>query len=154
MPTSLNEIEAEWIWTRGLTRDLLGSCFPSDLTFALTEASGPLWKQFRHIGRVHENYLDALATRHVDFSVKGGSYDGSASKPALLSYFAALEDRHKSCLSKADPVKTIDWMGEPISLDNHLIRLLAHESLHHGQLILYWRALERDFPPSWQSWGM
>ena len=47
----------------------------------------------------------------------------------------------------------IDWFGEGVSVLLHLTRLLNHETLHHGQLILNWRVIGREFPKSWNSWG-
>jgi hypothetical protein len=48
---------------------------------------------------------------------------------------------------------TIDWFGEATTMPIHVSRLMAHETLHHGQLILCWRALNKSFPESWGSWG-
>jgi uncharacterized damage-inducible protein DinB len=34
------------------------------------------------------------------------------------------------------------------------MRMLAHETLHHGQLILYARLLGKTLPPGWKAWGV
>ena len=46
--------DAPWRLARGLSRDLLLSLKDSDLLFSPGERVGPLWKQFRHLGRVQE----------------------------------------------------------------------------------------------------
>ncbi len=147
-----DDFHSEWRWARGLTVELLDACSDADLSFQLNDSCGALWKQFRHIGRVHENYLSALNTQTVVFDT-AGSYTGGKSKLNLLSYFEMLQTRHQAVLEGADPNIAIDWFGESASLEIHLTRLLSHETLHHGQLILYWRTLGNDFPKNWNSWG-
>ena len=56
----MDALQKDWTFTRRLTVDLLDACSKGDLDFALNSHCGPLWKQFRHMGRVHENYLSAL----------------------------------------------------------------------------------------------
>jgi hypothetical protein len=68
---------------RKRTLDLLESLSDANLLHTPDENQGPLWKQFRHLGRVHENYAEALDSRRVNFS-KGKSYRDGAPKRALL----------------------------------------------------------------------
>lgn len=149
-----NDVRSEWRWARGLTLDLLRASSEDDLHFRLGPSCGALWKQFRHVGRVHENYLDGIETARVEFGVASCTYSGGPSRSDLLAYFERLLDRHESLLDESDPETTVDWFGDSASLGTHLLRLHAHETLHHGQLILYWRALENEFPESWADWGM
>jgi hypothetical protein len=146
-------INSEFHWARGLTQDLLKSCTESDLHSRLRPEFGPLWKQFRHIGRVHENYLHAMHTGKIEFGFRNCSYSGGASKEALLGYFDQLSHHHNCELMKTPASMTIDWFGEATTMPIHVSRLMAHETLHHGQLILCWRALNKSFPESWGSWG-
>ncbi len=149
----LKDLESEWNWARGLTLDLLKASSDEDLIFELNSACGPLWKQFRHIARVHENYLHALKTKQIAFGTEGCTYEGDSSQVALTDYFQRLQRQHSSAFQSFDSSSKIDWFGEPKSLDLHFLSLLTHETLHHGQLILYWRAMGRDFPESWSDWG-
>ena len=153
MSETQSDVEAEIIWARSLTLDLLRKCTPDDLQFQLSPGFGPLWKQFRHIARVHENYISAIQTGAVRFGVQGCSYTGGCSKSALLSYFEKLEGRHRVELEKLEENDVIDWFGKRVSVLLHLTRLLNHETLHHGQLLLAWRVMGREFPKSWKSWG-
>ena len=150
---AFEDIHGEWHWARGLTVDLLNACSDLDLEFQLTENSGELWKQFRHIGRVHENYLTSIEVGSAAFDTASGSYSAGNSKADLLSYFETLQAQHQTTMASVSTDTTIDWFGESVSLELHLTRLLAHETLHHGQLILYWRALGNEFPKSWGDWG-
>ena len=147
------ELHDEWLWARGLTVDLLRTASSDDLSYCLDERLGPLWKQFRHIARVQENYLQALESGRVAFTTDGCSYAGGNSKATLLDYYSELADRQKKLLSTVDAGLTIDWFGDSRSLSAHLLSLLTHETLHHGQLILYWKMLGNYFPESWSAWG-
>ena len=55
--------QAKWGFARGLTRDLLRFVDASDLAFG--PSKGPLWKHFRHLGRVQENYLRGIETGRI-----------------------------------------------------------------------------------------
>ena len=149
----VKDLQSEWNWARGLTLDLLKASSDYDLGFELNKSCGPLWKQFRHIARVHENYLQALETKKIAFGTDGCTYDGDSTKANLIDYFQRLQDQHSVAFQGLDSSSKIDWFGEPKSLDMHFVSLLTHETLHHGQLILYWRALEHKFPESWSDWG-
>ena len=153
MHVSLSEIEAEWQSMRRLTLDLLDACSQKDLDHVPIGA-GPVWKQFRHIAGIHEVYLNAIETGHVSFNGSGKTYAGDASVTGLRAYFEGLAVRHAEMLSHIEPGTRIDWFGEPVSISVHLMRLIGHETLHHGQFILQWRARGIPMPPSWQAWGV
>ena len=149
----MDELQQEWKFTRQLTTDLLQACSDHDLGFVLNAHSGALWKQFRHIGRVQENYLSALSSGQIKFDTAGGSFRSRVSTPNLSGYFAQLEKYHISRFAALRCDQMVSWFGEEVRPHIHLGRLLAHEALHQGQLILYWRALGYRFPKSWAQWG-
>ena len=153
MAVTLQEIDAEFQAMRGLTLDLLNACSEADLASALPQC-GPVWKQFRHIAGVHEDYLSAIETGQINFDGSCRSYGGDDSRSALQAYFHALSERHGRVLSQASTSREIDWFDERISLGAHLMRLISHETLHHGQLILLWRTRSVQMPSSWQMWGV
>ena len=143
-----------WQFDRSLTLDLLASMSIDDLAFSPGPSVGPLWKQFRHIGRVQENFMDALKAGSAKFA-PNGSFDATADGGALMDYFHKLDDELRSLLSEIDPNKRIDWFGEEqLSVFEHLMRMLSHETLHHGQLIVYCKLLGKPFPKSWIIWGL
>lgn len=145
---------AEWRDMRRMTQDLLEACSETDMDFTLyPDAVSPLWKQFRHIGRVQENYFDALETGTMLFDPAQGSFVGPPHKRHLCVYFTKLGRRSDTVMACVDPTRLIDWEGDSITAERHLVRLLGHETLHHGQLILSWRALGHRFPKSWEVWG-
>lgn len=149
----IGELQSEWTSMRQLTLDVLRVCTPDDLAFRPQPSVGVLWKQFRHIARIHGHYLDALETGSVRFDMADATYCGDGSRESLLAYFEEMDQRHEALFTSADPNGTIDWFGEPASTQIHLIRLISHETLHHGELMIYWRALGHSLPKSWAVWG-
>lgn len=147
----LTHFRAQWRVTRALTRDLLESLSDAELLFTPSPALGCWWKQFRHVGRVQENYIDAISTGVVSFGFQGTTYAGGPSKTKLLSYLSALDERLESQLHAE---RWIDWFGEQKCLAEHLMCLAEHEVLHHGQWISYRAQYGGTFPASWSTWGL
>lgn len=137
-----------------MTYDLLSSLTQEELLFQPGEAIGPLWKQFRHLGRVQENYIEALETRKVTFTTKGSSYQGGPDPKALTNYLKQLDREMLHKLDNLEDHAAIDWFGEAVAVDEHLKRLDEHEILHHGQFIVYCKLLGKTFPESWAAWGL
>ncbi|MCB0355237.1 MAG: DinB family protein [Bdellovibrionales bacterium] len=147
------EFEKEWGWARSLTKDLLVACSEADLLATPLPTIGPLWKIFRHVFRVQENYLAGIETGVTSFGFEGTHYIGSPSKSELLALCENLGMRQNSLVSSSRSDILVHWEGEKVSREVHLVRLLSHETLHHGQLILIWKALGNPFPKSWSAWG-
>jgi uncharacterized damage-inducible protein DinB len=143
-----------WSFSRGLTRDLLNEMSDSDLLFLPGPQLGAFWKQFRHVGRVQECYLDALTTGNVDFSPEGKSYDHGPSKKWLKEYLARLDKNMFQVVKDIDWTEEMDWFGEKVNIFEHMMRLVTHETLHHGQWIVYMRLMNKPFPDSWIVWGV
>lgn len=143
-----------WTFTRGLTNDLLSVLSTQDLMFVPGPGMGALWKQFRHVGRVQECYMEALTTRKIDFTPAGKSYDGGPQKEWLINYLDRLDDGMFDLLRDVDWTSQVDWFDEQVNLFEHLMRLESHETLHHGQWIVYLKLMNRTFPESWSAWGV
>jgi len=137
-----------------MTNDLLESVTNEDLHKSPDESLGPWWKQFRHMGRVQENYLQAVESGTVQFGFEGASYNGGASKIELQKYLINLDNRLAAIIKNTDVSLKINWFGENKSLGQHLMYLADHEVLHHGQWIIYRRQLGGVFPPSWSAWDL
>jgi len=143
-----------WTFTRGLTHDLLKDMSDSDLLFLPGPQLGAFWKQFRHVGRVQECYIEALSTGNMDFSPAGKSYDQGPSKRWLVEYLGRLDESLFEMLPELDWTCRMDWFGEKVRIFEHLMRLVTHETLHHGQWIVYMRLMNKTFPESWSVWGL
>jgi hypothetical protein len=72
----------------------------------------------------------------------------------LRAYLRALDRELVQAVERVDWNSTIEWESGMTSIFQHLMRMLAHETLHHGQWILYARLLEKKLPPGWKAWGV
>src|SRR5215831_11893051 len=91
----IERFESQWKFARSLTRDLLKSLEPNELLFTPDMNLGPFWKHFRHLGRVEENYLEAVETQRVVFGFENTTYRGDASRQNLLDYLDRVDQRLK-----------------------------------------------------------
>ncbi|MEM7208601.1 MAG: DinB family protein [Pseudomonadota bacterium] len=143
----------EFCALRELTLDLLISLSKRELEIPSIGNVSPLWKQFRHIVRVQENYTEAIQTGVIVFDPHRGTCASDRSKASLLAYFESAQDSMISALKASTEQTRVDWFGEPCSVATHLGRLSNHESLHHGMFILQARERIMTLPPSWSLWG-
>ncbi|MBX9570972.1 MAG: DinB family protein [Candidatus Obscuribacterales bacterium] len=149
-----NAFRSAWSFTRSLTTDLLHEMSDSDLLFLPGPQLGPFWKQFRHVGRVQECYIEALSTRSIDFTPDGKSYDQGPSKEWLQDYLQRLDVGLFEIIDNLDWESEIDWFGEKVNIFEHMMRMESHETLHHGQWIVYMRLMNKQVPDSWVAWGL
>lgn len=152
--TELDLFKREWTFIRGLTFELLASLTDAELSETPDPGLGPFWKQFRHVGRIQECYQEALNTKKIRFDYGNKRYRSGCSKNALRAYLRALDRELVQAVERVDSNATIDWDGEKVAVFQHLMRMLGHEILHHGQWILYARLMEKKLPPSWKAWGV
>lgn len=146
-----------WEYHRPQTIDLLKAASVEDLSFSPGQGMGSLAKQFRHLANVQHCYIEAVRLGKIDFNKKiyGNEFD---EKERLLNI---LQDEDHAMinflkgLSKEDWERTVDWQAEHTpTVEEHMMWLIDHEVMHHGQLIVYWRLLGKTFPASWRNWGL
>lgn len=150
----IHRFEEQWKFARGLTRDLLISFEASDLSFSPGNGVGPLWKHFRHLGRIQENHQRALSTGKIAFDFEGTSYAGGESKNELLAYLNRLDRELHAVLRTLDSSRLIEWPAESVDCFEHLSRMVHHEILHHGMFIVCSQIRGTRMPKSWEAWGI
>lgn len=149
----VDDVIQEIAHLRRLTIDLLTAAPQSFLEFSPHPNMGSVWKIFRHMARVDENYIAAIRARSVNFGFDDSNYQGGNDRVALTAYLNSASYELNRAVKCCPPNTLIDWFGESCSLQTHLTRLATHESLHQGQLIAYARMTEVALPPSWADWG-
>jgi uncharacterized damage-inducible protein DinB len=152
--TDLDLFKSEWTFTRGLTIELLDSFTDAELGQTPCPSLGPFWKQFRHVGRLQECYQEALNSKRIKFDYENKHYRDGCSKDSLKIYLQYLDRELIETIESLDWRITIDWDGNSVGVFQHLLRMHAHEILHHGQWILYTRLMGKMMPPSWKAWGV
>lgn len=147
----------EWQGTRALTYDLLRSLPYAVMNFSPHPDFGTFARQIRHLGDIQACYLLALQTGTMDFSARSRQRALEQSKEHLDAYLQDLDAQlveELSGLTDDRAVRPVVWEGEAVPLLAHLMRLLQHESLHHGILAFYAKIADLRLPPSWRAWSL
>ena len=147
----------EWQGTRALTFDLLHSLPYAVMNFSPHPDFGTFARQIRHLGDIQACYLLALQTGTMDFSARSRQRALEQSKDHLDAYLQDLDGQLSDLLRGQSPerqAKPIAWEGEQVTVLQHLMRLLQHESLHHGILAFYAKIADLPLPPSWRAWAL
>lgn len=135
-----------------MTRDLLGALRPEELLWTPGPGVGPLWKHFRHVGRVQQNFLQGLDAGVMSFPVPEDGYQGGPNSSELLAYPQRLDADLEQRISSLDWTNVVAWPGDSVTVGEHLVRMVSHETLHHGIWITCCRLLGKRLPASWAAW--
>lgn len=154
----LEQWAEDWQQTRGLTYDLLGVLPPAVLNFSPHPDFGTFSRQIRHLGDIQASYLAALDTGRMDFTAQPRQRKAEQSRDHLEGYLRALDTSLLDAVRalRGDRLnRPILWDREQLSPLRHLVRLLQHETLHHGMWAIYAKVADLPLPPSWRaSWAL
>lgn len=151
----IDEAMDAWVFVRTETRELLGTLKDEQLQFTPQgEKWQPLYYQFACMIRTQHIYAKALTTRVMDFAYFADSSfpdkHSLNSKAKLTDAFEAIVPVWKTAITTSD---TVQWPEGVVSTVGHVYRLIAHERLHHGQLISYFTLagyeLSSNFKQNW-----
>ncbi len=132
-----------WQETRGHTLSLLMYLSDAQLIIPFPR---PLFnsfgKQFQELGVIQEAYIDAVQEGKMDFSKMSVALDEELviSKDKLYKFLTHQDSQLIRTLNNVqDPYQLIDWHlgSENPTLLEHIYWLIQHETLHHGQLVVY-----------------
>lgn len=148
----------DWQQTRGLTYDLLRILPPAVLNFSPHPDFGTFSRQIRHAGDIQACYLAALDTGKMDFTAQPRQRKVEQSRDHLDAYLQALDASLMESvrgLRRERLTRLILWDGGQLTPLRHLVRLLQHETLHHGMWAIYAKVADFPLPPSWRaSWTL
>lgn len=158
LPREFMEWSQEWTATRRLTYDLLAALPYSVMNFSPHADFGTLVRQIRHVGDIQARYIAAIESGKMDFAGRR-QRNLERSKDDIIAYLRSLDDLLFATLAGLSTDRltaTIDWGGDDHpSLVQHLIRLLQHETLHHGMWAFYAKIADLPLPDSWQqTWAL
>ncbi|MDR7494768.1 MAG: DinB family protein [Armatimonadota bacterium] len=154
---SLEQWAEEWRQTRRLTYDLLAALPYAVLNFSPHPDFGTFARQIRHMGDIQACYIMGLQTEKMDFGARPRQRTLEQSREHLEGYLRSLDAQLEEVLrgiSGASPGRSIAWDGEAVPVLRHLMRLIQHETLHHGMLALYAKIADLPLPPSWGIWAL
>lgn len=154
----LEQWAREWQQTRSLTYDLLRALPYAVMNFSPHPDFGTFVRQIRHAADIQARYIQALETGKMDFSGQRKQRALEQSKEQLEGYLRDLDEHLLQTVATltADRVKKpVAWEGEQLSPLQHLMRLLQHETLHHGMWAIYAKVVDLPLPESWRkSWSL
>lgn len=150
---------AAWRRTRGLTCDLLRALPYAVMNFSPHAGFGTFVRQIRHCGDVQAGYLDALRTGALDLTARPRRRELEQSTDHLLAYLAHLDgELEQAVRNLGDQVltRTVRWgPDEEVTVLQHLMALLQHETLHQGMWMFYATIADLPLPDSWRkTWGL
>ena len=152
---------------RKLTRDLLPSLNPEQLSLKPFSVSETFGKQFRHLLDIEKCYVESLLNGFLAFYRSDIDHSLETNRERLIQELdredAKLEKffkgirREKANEKYVDCTQAVQYLG-----DNNIraspARILSwiteHEILHEGELLLYVRTERMEFPKSWMIWGL
>ncbi len=148
----------DWQQTRGLTYDLLRVLTAAVLNFSPHPDFGTFARQIRHAGDIQACYLAALDTGTMDFTAQPRQRKVEQSRDHLEGYLQALDAALLAAVQSLRGerlTRLITWDGEQLTPLRHLVRLLQHETLHHGMWAIYAKVADLPLPASWRSsWAL
>ena len=152
---------------RKLSRDLLLSLKPEQLSLKPFSVSGTFGKQFRHLLDIEKCYVESLLNGFLAFYRSDIDHSLETNRERVIQELdredAKLEKffkgirREKANEKYVDCTQAVQYLG-----DNNIraspVRILSwlteHEILHEGELLLYVRTERMEFPRSWMIWGL
>ena len=161
MIEDLEKFKKLWKFHRGNTLELLKTLSDEELNFTVGSNMGTLGQQFRHLARVDDQYITAIETKKVENNRKKLEFPIEKSVSKLLEQLMIDDEKLLKILGGIGNENLKDvridwayWQEDSFSLVEHLEAMLEHEILHHGELVIYFRSMNKKFPDSWKAWGV
>lgn len=154
----MDEFLRDWCFARSETLELLHSLDDEQLAF---KPKGSTWQslayQFVCIARTQLVFAKALAAGNMDYMLfRDPSLPDKQSfqtKPELLKLLDSSNIIWLNALKNGP--SNVQWPEREASKVGHGYRLIAHERLHHGQLISYFTLAGFALPPQFkQNWAL
>ena len=161
MSTEIRKKIEDWKFIQQLPFDVLNMLSSEQLGLTVGKNMGTLGEQFRHMIRVRFQYTEAIENKKVDNTIEKIDPDVAKSKAGLIELWEKANKKLLAVLENADPnelentmINWKHWGVDEMNIHDHLNALMDHETLHNGQLIVYLRSNDLEFPESWNIWGL
>ncbi len=155
LPTpELEQWVQTWEQTRRLTYELLHALPYPVMNFSPQPEFGTLIRQLRHAAEMQEHYIAAIRSGRMEIPAQPRQRKLEQSKENLEAYMRHLDGELLVVLRWLTPDQLggrIEWGTNSLTIRQHLLRLLQHETLHHGMWVFYSKIADLPLPPSWQE---
>lgn len=153
---------AEWVqaWraTRQLTYDMLRALPYAVMNFSPHPEFGTLIRQIRHVADIQACYIAAIKNGKMNFQAQSRQRALEQSKEHVEAYLRHLDEELLLTLRELtgdQRARPIDWGTSQVTLIQHLMWLLQHETLHHGMWVFYAKIADLPLPESWKdAWNL
>lgn len=127
-----------------------------DLAFSPGGDNVTLGELFKRSGELHYSYWQSLKTFRQDWSYRNPAEGIASSKTQLEAWFADLDTQMGQTL---DQLTEVD-LSQPIDRTQGIIRSVAAQleiytqalMIFLGQVVIYFKAMQKQLPPSMQQY--
>jgi uncharacterized damage-inducible protein DinB len=157
-PMANRYMESRWSWiagSNGLRDAVLSSLSDADLAYSPGGSNMAMGALFREMGETEHSYLQSLKTFSQDWSYHNTEAGLAESTAKLQAWFHTLDDEMKSIIAAFtddDLAKTVQRGESAMPVEMQLEVYLQALFIFFGKVTVYLRAMEHDFPPSWQEY--
>lgn len=140
-----------WQRHHNMTYSILDQLTIEQLYFELPRPGLNMFaKHFEEMAGVQQDYASAFRTHSLKFT-EGAQYNGTSSRKALKSAFAAADKAIYDGLAACSPAQPIDIFGVPGTRADLIQTLIHHEIFHHGQFSIFSYEMKFNLPKDWRD---
>lgn len=155
--SAIVEILESFAANRKLTIDLLDSVTSEDLHRTFPRPGlNTIAKHIREMAAVQSAFVQAAKAGAMDFSAVPDVDAFEDAGAATLKAELEQADASMNLVAPSDlSCPNVEWDGEPMSLEKHLVSLVAHEVFHQGMITMMLYYFGAKLPDSWvESWAL
>lgn len=140
-------------WYRKLTKKMLEEIPFEYFNQSLSSRSLTLSCQFIDMGDMQLRVIESLTGKKTGHILR--PTDNVATKEEIVSYIDACNDHFEKEIAMVSHDARMDWFGRmDFDLKGTLDFLLAHEAMHHGEILSFIFSKNIQMPPSLKdTWG-
>ncbi|WP_214484929.1 DinB family protein [Bacillus sp. SM2101] len=148
MTNLTNSQMKQWGTIRSYSKSFIKELKEEDLDRALPRKGlNTLRKHFEEMVEVQKDFVMAIGSSVMAFnSLPDNEIQGKLSKEELLEKMSQVDEELKSTLDNVDDNTHVIWFGEKQLLPYHLSSMIAHETMHIGQIIAFCYVLDIKIP--------
>lgn len=151
---NLNIFKKTFGWYRNLTIELLKQLPEDRMDDQISSRSIPIRCQLIDLGDMQLKIVGLMGAKHMGTFKRPSETTGS--KDEIISY---LNESHKAVLKALEGMNpqtaSLDWFGRMhFEFDEALAFMLAHEAMHHGEILSFIFAKDLPMPNAFKdTWG-
>ena len=150
MFTNIDEFIHTFQWYRNISLKLLDQLQETSLNDRLSPRSLTLNYQIIDLGDMQLRVLERLTGKKIPY--KGRPSDVCTSKKEISEYLKKCMRYFCREIKNIDSDKRMDWFGQMnLNFSETLSFILAHEAMHHGEILSFIYARNLPMPPIFKN---